>query len=155
MSVTSGIRSPSRLLCATRTTTPNDNPATVCWYARLLSMVTKASTLPAASRSSSPFFFPAHPASGTVFTSCSWRYFFRPRGRHSSSRTRIPGHGLASDIKHRRNLFTTYRRKVIQEVIHPVANFEVVHQRLNRDAGSFKNGNARQDLWIDTDRGLN
>jgi len=120
----------------------------------LLSIVTKTSTLPVATRRSSPFFFPAHPASGTVFTSCSLRCFFNPRGRHSSSSTRISSYRFAGDVKYGGDLFPADRRKIVKEIVHTIPDLQVIHQRLDWNAGSIEDGRPREDLRVDTDRRL-
>src|SRR5262249_52673001 len=113
---------------------------------RSLSIVTNTSNEVAASRSSSPFFLPAQPASATVWTWCPTRSAFSLRGRHSSSRTRIAFEGLSSQLQHGDSLLAGHGRKVLQELVDAVAGFEAVDQGLHRDSCPSKHRGSAQDL---------
>src|SRR5438105_6659989 len=77
------------LLAACMTITAIGALAKFCWYSRLRSTVSRTSNRCAATRSSSPFFAPDHPASATVVTSCPGNCARNARGTHSSRSTRI------------------------------------------------------------------
>jgi hypothetical protein len=77
--------------------------------------------------------------------------FFNPRGRHSSSSTRISGYGFARDIKHRRDLFPTDGREIIEEIVHAIPDLQVIQESLDGNAGSVKDRRAREDLGVEED----
>ena len=71
-------------------------------------------------------------------------------GRHSSSNTRISSYRFAGYIKHGGDLFPANRRKIVQEVVDTIPDFQVVHQRLNRDEGSVEDRRSLENLRVDT-----
>jgi hypothetical protein len=85
---------------------------------------------------------------------CSLRCFFNPRGRHSSSSTRISCYRFAGDVKYGGDLFPADRRKIVKEIVHTIPDLQIIHQRLDWNAGSIEDGRPREDLRVDTDRRL-
>src|SRR4051812_10929037 len=100
----------------------------------LLSTVTNTSNCASARRNNSPLCFPAHPACGTVFTSCPVSSWVSTRGRHSSMSTRTLFRGLEKPalgfLKKCDHLFSRHRGEVIQKPIDAVAGFQIINEGL-------------------------
>src|SRR5918998_2873212 len=95
-----------------------------------LSVVTKTSNSFSATSSSSPFFIPAQPRSGTIATSCSSsKARFRRRSTFSSSRTRKVG-GLEGHLQVGFGHLAAHAREAFEEVVEGVASLYVVHEGL-------------------------
>jgi hypothetical protein len=61
---------------------------------------------------------------------------------------RISGHGLAGGVQNSGHLFSGYRRKVLEEVIHPVTRLQVVHQRVDGNPSTREDWHSGEDLRI-------
>src|SRR5688572_23353194 len=93
-----------------------------------LSVVTRASNSFPAASSSSPFFMPAQPRSGTVETSCSSsKARIRRRSTFSSSRTRKVG-GLEGHLQVGFGLLPAYAREAVEKIVESAASLYVVHE---------------------------
>ena len=73
-------------------------------------------------------------------------------GTHSSSNTRICDCQIAGLLQRSDSQFPADAGEVDEELIERVAAFEIIEQRLERDAGSGEAGGAPHDLGVAEDR---
>lgn len=104
-----------------------------------------------ARRRSSPFFRPAQPRCGTVWTSCPVNSTASFRGRDSSRRMRIRRDHLSSQLQSGHRLFARYGRVLVQEHLEAVSCLEIVEQNFYRDSGSDEHGRPPEDLGVSSD----
>ncbi len=50
-------------------------------------------------------------------------------------------------------LFACYTRKVVEELIEPVARFQIIQERFNRDTCTDEDGRSTQDVGVAVDDG--
>src|SRR5438270_1315493 len=123
-----------------------------------LSIVTNTSNLPSANVSSSPFFLPANPTSGTVKQSCPWtaKAGFNKRETHSSNSSfslKARKNNCLRLFKPGNRFLTGHGRKFVQKLVQRFPVFQIVEQSLKRDARATKNRLAAKDVRVfDDDR---
>src|SRR5258706_917540 len=144
----SGCNATTSLLAAWMTITASGAFARCCWYSRLRSTVRRTSKPAAASRSNSPFFPPAPPASATVLTSCPGNWSRSARGTHSSSSTRIGDQVLFRLLERRDRQLPRNGWEVVEKLLQRVAAFQVVDQGLHRDSRADEYWRTTQNLGV-------
>src|SRR5690349_12895861 len=100
----------------------------------------------AISRSSSPFFLPDQPISGTVRKSWPGSSRRKRRGAHSSSRIRMAHQDLLGESQRRHRLLTSHAREVLQELVEGFAGFQVVEQGADGDTGTDEDRSTAEDV---------
>src|SRR4051812_32358419 len=168
---TSGSKSSSLFVAASKTTTATGRLTGFCWYSKFLSVVISASNpAPEASARSRPFFTPSHPMYATVKQSCPTRCARSGWGMHSSRRSfiaHLPAGGSDSLCPHRfqrskdcfardfddsHRLFAADGREVIEKLAEGMPPLQVVKEALNRHPRPCKARRAAHDFGIDFNR---
>ena len=137
-----------RLDGARRRSTPNGSPETFCWNSMPRSSVTRASYSPRMRCRRSPFLTPAQPRPTTVSTVCPLRTSARSTGSCSSRRTRTRQEGGAREIECGDRLLAPHGRELAKEFVEGLAAFEVVEERLDRNACADKDRRAAEDVGV-------
>ena len=119
-----------------------------CWNSMPRSIVTNASYSPSIRRRSSPFVMPVQPRPTTVATLWPWSAEARSTGSCSSRRTRTSQQRSAREIECSDHLVALHGWELAKKLVQGLATFEVVEQRLNRNACADEHGRAPKDVGI-------
>src|SRR5574337_1131013 len=119
-----------------------------CWNSRPRSIVTSASYSPSMRRRSSPFVMPVQPRPATVSTLWPWSAAARSSGSCSSRRTRTSEQRNAREVERRDCLVASYGRELAQKLVQGLAAFEVVEQRLYRNACADEHRRAPKNAGV-------
>src|SRR2546426_11922203 len=99
-------------------------------------------------RRSSPFVMPVQPRPATVSTRWPWSAAAKSSGSCSSRRTRTSQQRSAREVERGDRLVASHGWELAEELVQGFAPFEVVEQRLYRDAGADEHGGAAENLRV-------
>src|SRR5881409_470067 len=146
---TSGSRSSSGLLGATRTITRSEDRAKFCWNSRFRSAVRNTSNaLAAARRSNSPFPRPAQFCCCTVRTSWPASSCANCRGSCSSSRTRTGRQCFVGGFEGGHRLLARDGREGVQKLVEAVPVLQVIDKIPQRYASSDEDRRPAQNFRV-------
>src|SRR5213594_1853466 len=137
-----------RLEGARTSSTPTAPVVRFCWNSIPRSIGTSASYSRPIRRKSSPFVMPAQPRPATVSTLWPWSVAARSSGSCSSRRTRTSQQRSAREVEHRDRLVASHGRELAKKLVQRLAPFEVLEQRLYRNACADEYRRAPEDVRI-------
>src|SRR5712692_4769109 len=132
----SGWRCTMRLEGARTSSTPTAPAVRFCWNSMRRSIVTSASYSPPIRRRSSPFVMTVQPRPATVST------------LGASRRTRTSQQRSAREVEHRDRLVASHGRELAKKLVQGLAPFEVLEQRLYRNACADEYRRAPEDVRV-------